>query len=167
MRPYINIIVARSRNGVIGKDGKLPWYLPEDLKFFKEKTMGFPVIMGRKTWESIGKPLKGRENIVLTTNPSYQVNGAIKVSSLEEALTLFTGDIFIIGGATLYKQALPLANKVWITEIDKDFEGDATFEALNKEWKLIWSEEHPKTENTLGFKFQCFERICPFKISEV
>lgn len=164
MRPYINIIVARSRNGIIGKDGKLPWYLPEDLKFFKEKTMGFPVIMGRKTWESIGKPLKGRENIVLTTNPSYQVNGAIKVSSLEEALTLFTGDIFIIGGATLYKQALPLANKVWITEIDKDFEGDATFEALNKEWKLIWEEKH---QSSLPFKFQCFERICSFKISEV
>lgn len=165
MRPYINIIVARSRNGVIGKDGKLPWYLPEDLKFFKEKTIGFPVIMGRKTWESIGKPLKGRENIVLTKNPSYQVNNAIKVSSLEEALTLFTGDIFIIGGATLYKQALPLANKVWITEIDKDFEGNAIFDKLDeKEWKLIWEEKH---QSSLPFKFQCFERICPFKISEV
>lgn len=164
MRPYINIIVARSRNGVIGKDGKLPWYLPEDLKFFKEKTIGFPVIMGRKTWESIGKPLKGRENIVLTKNPSYQVNNAIKVSSLEEALTLFTGDIFIIGGATLYKQALPLANKVWITEIDKDFEGNAIFDKLDeKEW-IIWSEAH---QSSLPFKFQCFERICPFKISEV
>lgn len=165
MRPYINIIVARSRNGVIGKDGKLPWYLPEDLKFFKEKTIGFPVIMGRKTWESIGKPLKGRENIVLTKNPSYQVNNAIKVSSLEEALTLFTGDIFIIGGATLYKQALPLANKVWITKIDKDFEGNAIFDKLDeKEWKLIWEEKH---QSSLPFKFQCFERICPFKISEV
>lgn len=165
MRPYINIIVARSRNGVIGKNGKLPWYLPEDLKFFKEKTIGFPVIMGRKTWESIGKPLKGRENIVLTKNPSYQVNNAIKVSSLEEALTLFTGDIFIIGGATLYKQALPLANKVWITEIDKDFEGNAIFDKLDeKEWKLIWEEKH---QSSLPFKFQCFERICPFKISEV
>ena len=165
MRPYINIIVARSRNGVIGKDGKLPWYLPEDLKFFKEKTIGFPVIMGRKTWESIGKPLKGRENIVLTKNPSYQVNNAIKVSSLEEALALFTGDIFIIGGATLYKQAWPLANKVWITEIDKDFEGNAVFDKLDeKEWKLIWEEKH---QSSLPFKFQCFERICPFKISEV
>lgn len=165
MRPYINIIVARSRNGVIGKDGKLPWYLPEDLKFFKEKTISFPVIMGRKTWESIGKPLKGRQNVVLTRNPSYQVNNAIKVSSLEEALTLFTGDIFIIGGATLYKQALPLANKVWITEIDKDFEGNAVFDKLDeKEWKLIWEEKH---QSSLPFKFQCFERICPFKISEV
>lgn len=165
MRPYINIIVARSRNGVIGKEGKLPWYLPEDLKFFKEKTIGFPVIMGRKTWESIGKPLKGRQNVVLTGNPSYQVNNAIKVSSLEEALTLFTGDIFIIGGATLYKQALPLANKVWITEIDKDFEGNAVFDKLDeKEWKLIWEEKH---QSSLPFKFQCFERICPFKISEV
>ena len=121
--------------------------------------------MGRKTWESIGKPLKGRENIVLTKNPSYQVNNAIKVSSLEEALTLFTGDIFIIGGATLYKQALPLANKVWITEIDKDFEGNAVFDKLDeKEWKLIWEEKH---QSSLPFKFQCFERICPFKISEV
>lgn len=165
MRPYINIIVARSRNGVIGKDEKLPWHLPEDLKFFKEKTMGFPVIMGRKTWESIGKPLKGRQNVVLTKNPSYEVKNAIKVSSLEEALTLFTGDIFIIGGATLYKQALPLANKVWITEIDKDFEGNAIFDKLDeKEWKLIWSEVH---QSSLPFKFQCFERICPFKISEV
>jgi dihydrofolate reductase len=165
MRPYINIIVARSRNGVIGKDGKLPWHLPEDLKFFKEKTMGFPVIMGRKTWESIGKPLKGRQNVVLTKNPSYEVKNAIKVSSLEEALTLFTGDIFIIGGATLYKQALPLANKVWITEIDKDFEGNAVFDKLDeKEWKLIWEEKH---QSSLPFKFQCFERICPFKISEV
>jgi dihydrofolate reductase len=165
MRPYINIIVARSRNGVIGKDGKLPWYLPEDLKFFKEKTIGFPVIMGRKTWESIGKPLKGRENIVLTKNPSYQVNNAIKVSSLEEALALFTGDIFIIGGASLYREALPLANKVWITEIDKDFEGNAVFDKLDeKEWKLIWEEKH---QSSLPFKFQCFERICPFKISEV
>ena len=165
MRPYINIIVARSRNGVIGKDGKLPWYLPEDLKFFKEKTIGFPVIMGRKTWESIGKPLKGRQNVVLTRNPSYQVNNAIKVSSLEEALTLFTGDIFIIGGASLYREALPLANKVWITEIDKDFEGNAIFDKLDeKEWKLIWSEAH---QSSLPFKFQCFKRICPFKISEV
>jgi dihydrofolate reductase len=165
MRPYINIIVARSRNGVIGKDEKLPWHLPEDLKFFKEKTMGFPVIMGRKTWESIGKPLKGRQNVVLTKNPSYEVKNAIKVSSLEEALTLFTGDIFIIGGATLYKQALPLANKVWITKIDKDFEGNAIFDKLDeKEWKLIWSEAH---QSSLPFKFQCFERICPFKISEV
>lgn len=164
MRPYINIIVARSRNGVIGKDGKLPWYLPEDLKFFKEKTMGFPVIMGRKTWESIGKPLKGRENVVLTKNPSYEVKNATKVSSLEEALTLFTGDIFIIGGASLYRKALPLANRVWLTEIDEDFEGDASFDTLNKEWKLIWEEKH---QSSLPFKFQCFERICPFKISEV
>lgn len=106
-----------------------------------------------------------RQNVVLTTNPSYQVNNAIKVSSLEEALALFTGDIFIIGGATLYKQALPLANKVWITEIDKDFEGNAVFDKLDeKEWKLIWSETH---QSSLPFKFQCFERICPFKISEV
>lgn len=164
MRPYINIIVARSRNGVIGKEGKLPWYLPEDLKFFKEKTMGFPVIMGRKTWESIGKPLKERENVVLTKNPSYEVKNAIKVSSLEEALTLFTGDIFIIGGASLYREALPLANRVWLTEIGEDFEGDATFDTLNKEWKLIWEEKH---QSSLPFKFQCFERICPFKISEV
>ena len=86
MKPHISLIVARSRNGIIGKEGKLPWHLPEDLKFFKQTTMGRPVIMGRHTWESIGRPLPGRQNIVLTQDPAYKAEGATVVSSLDEAL---------------------------------------------------------------------------------
>ena len=89
MKPHISLIVARSRNGIIGKEGKLPWHLSEDLKFFKQTTMGRPVIMGRHTWESIGRPLPGRKNIVLTRDPSYKAEGATVVSSLDEALKQF------------------------------------------------------------------------------
>ena len=134
MKPHISLIVARSRNGIIGKEGKLPWHLPEDLKFFKQTTMGRPVIMGRHTWESIGRPLPGRQNIVLTQDPAYKAEGATVVSSLDEALKHFGPDdiVFIIGGADLNKD----------------------------EWMLVWSEDHPKTEDQpLGYKFQRFERV--------
>ena len=139
MKPHISLIVARSRNGIIGKEGKLPWHLPEDLKFFKQTTMGRPVIMGRHTWESIGRPLPGRQNIVLTQDDI----------------------VFIIGGADLYRRALPLVDTAWVTEIEADVEGDASFDPLNKdEWMLVWSEDHPKTEDQpLGYKFQRFERV--------
>ena len=163
MKPHISLIVARSRNGIIGKEGKLPWHLSEDLKFFKQTTMGRPVIMGRHTWESIGRPLPGRKNIVLTRDPSYKAEGATVVSSLDEALKQFGPDdiVFIIGGADLYRRALPLVDTAWVTEIEADVEGDASFDPLNKdEWMLVWSEDHPKTEERpLGFKFQRFERV--------
>ena len=150
MKPHISLIVSRSRNGIIGKEGKLPWHLPEDLKFFKQTTMGRPVIMGRHTWESIGRPLPGRQ-------------GATVVSSLDEALKHFGPDdiVFIIGGADLYRRALPLVDTAWVTEIEADVEGDASFDPLNKdEWMLVWSEDHPKTEDQpLGYKFQRFERV--------
>ena len=163
MKPHISLIVARSRNGIIGKEGKLPWHLSEDLKFFKQTTMGRPVIMGRHTWESIGRPLPGRKNIVLARDPSYKAEGATVVSSLDEALKQFGPDaiVFIIGGADLYRRALPLVDTAWVTEIEADVEGDASFDPLNKdEWMLVWSEDHPKTEERpLGFKFQRFERV--------
>ena len=163
MKPHISLIVARSRNGIIGKEGKLPWHLSEDLKFFKQTTMGRPVIMGRHTWESIGRPLPGRQNIVLTQDPAYKAEGATVVSSLDEALKQFGPDdiVFIIGGADLYRRALPLVDTAWVTEIEADVEGDASFDPLNKdEWMLVWSEDHPKTEERpLGFKFQRFERV--------
>ena len=118
MKPHISLIVARSRNGIIGKEGKLPWRLSEDLKFFKQTTMGRPVIMGRRTWESIGRPLPGRQNIVLTRDPSYKAEGATVVSSLEEALKYFGPDdiVFVIGGAGLFPPALPLVETGWGTE---------------------------------------------------
>lgn len=163
MKPHISLIVARSRNGIIGKEGKLPWRLPEDLKFFKQTTMGRPVIMGRHTWESIGRPLPGRQNIVLTRDSSYKAEGATVVSSLDEALKLFGPDdiVFIIGGADLYRRSLPLVDTAWVTEIEADVEGDASFDTLNKdEWMLVWSEEHPKSEERpFGYKFQRFERV--------
>lgn len=163
MKPHISLIVARSRNGIIGKEGKLPWHLPEDLKFFKQTTMGRPVIMGRHTWESIGRPLPGRQNIVLTRDTSYKAEGAAVVSSLDEALKRFGPDdtVFIIGGADLYRRSLPLVDTAWVTEIGADFEGDASFDDLNKdEWMLVWTEEHPKSEDRpYSYKFQRFERV--------
>lgn len=163
MKPHVSLIVARSRNGVIGKDGQLPWKLSEDLKFFKQTTMGCPVVMGRNTWESIGRPLPGRKNIVLTRDPGYKAEGAVVVSSLDEALKLFgpTDNVFIIGGAKLYRHALPYVDTAWITEIEKDFEGDTTFDELDsQDWRPVWVEEHkPEGDRDFGFKFQRFERV--------
>ncbi len=163
MKPHISMIVARSRNGVIGKEGKLPWHLPEDLKFFKQTTMGLPIIMGRKTWESIGRPLPGRRNVVVTSKSSYSAPGVEVVGSLEEAIKLFSSNdtVMVIGGETVYKQALPWADTVWLTEIDQDFEGDAYFDSLSEEdWRVVWQEIHPSSEKQLlPFRFLRLERI--------
>ncbi len=162
-KPHISLIVARARNGVIGNQGKLPWHFSEDLKFFKQVTMGKPIIMGRNTWESIGRPLPGRRNVVLTSDMNYKAEGAQVVHSLKEALGLFNSQetIFIIGGAQLYRYALPFADTAWVTEIDHDFEGDVTFDTLDpKAWKLVWSESFEVGEGRQWpFKFQRFERI--------
>lgn len=163
MKPHISLIVARSRGGVIGSNGALPWHFPEDLKFFKQTTMGHPVIMGRHTWESIGRPLPGRKNIVLTRDKNYEAPGATVVSSLEDAIKLFKPDetVFIIGGAKLYAQALPLVDTAWVTEIDADFEGDTFFPDLNpQEWIAVWTEAHEAGEGRpWPFKFQRFDRV--------
>ncbi|MBI4411764.1 MAG: dihydrofolate reductase [Deltaproteobacteria bacterium] len=125
----LSIIVAMSKNGVIGKDNKIPWHLSEDLKRFKKITMGHPIVMGRKTFESIGKPLPGRENIVITHNPKFCADGVRVVHGLDQAMKGYKLDeeIFVIGGAEIYKSALPLADKVYLTRIEKEFEGDAFF----------------------------------------
>ncbi len=160
--PQITIIVARSRNGVIGKEGKLPWKLPEDLKFFKEKTQGKPVVMGRKTWESIGRPLPGRQNIVVSRNKNYEAPGAVVVGSLEEAIKActFQKEVMVIGGANLYAQALPVAENAWVTLIDSDYEGDSFFLNLSpEEWRLVWEEVHEAKDDGLTYRFQRFERI--------
>jgi len=124
--PRITLIVARARNGVIGRDGTLPWRLPEDLAFFKRTTMGHPIVMGRSTWESIGRPLPGRRNIVVSGQAGFAAAGAEVAASLESALLLCADvtDMFVIGGAKLYRSALPHADRLIITEIDADFEGD-------------------------------------------
>ena len=128
----LSLIAAVARNRVIGKDNRLLWHLPEDMKHFREVTRGKPVIMGRKTWESLPekfRPLPGRHNIVITRNPNYNAPGATLADSLESAIRLagIEDELFVIGGETLYRQALPLAHRLYLTEIDRDYEGDAFF----------------------------------------
>jgi dihydrofolate reductase len=124
--PRVTLIVARARNGVIGRDGALPWRLPEDLAFFKRTTMGHPIVMGRRTWDSIGRPLPGRRSIVVSRQSGFVAAGAEVAPSLDGALRLCEGssDVFVIGGAQLYADALPRAGRLLVTEIDADFEGD-------------------------------------------
>ena len=128
--PPISMIVARSRNLVIGKENKIPWKISADLQFFKKVTMGYPIIMGRKTWESIGRPLPGRRNIVVSRNTSYSAVGAELVSSLEQALDSLKefNRVFVTGGQQLFNQAFPLADELFITEIELQVEGDTYFE---------------------------------------
>ena len=128
----IALIVAAARNGVIGGGNKMLWRVPEDFAHFKRTTMGHPIIMGRKTWESIGRPLPGRRNVVVTRNADYRAEGAEVVPSLEKAFEALEGTdtVFVIGGGEIYRQALPSADVVWLTKIGADFEGDTTFPEL-------------------------------------
>ncbi len=135
----LHLIYARAANGVIGKDGVMPWQLPEDLAHFKRTTMGAPVIMGRKTWESLPvrfRPLPGRPNVVVTRQTGWQAEGARLAHSLPQALQLCgdATDAWIIGGAQIYAQALPLASTAVVTEIEAEFEGDAYAPTLGPEW---------------------------------
>lgn len=130
----IELIAACAKNGVIGANNKLLWRIPKDFAFFKATTMGTPVIMGRKTWESIGRALPGRLNIVITRSRTYEAKGALRVGSLNEALEAAQASgaarICVIGGEQIYRQALPLADRIWITLLDKSFEGDARFPTI-------------------------------------
>lgn len=128
----IALIVAAARNGVIGGGNKMLWRVPEDFAHFKRTTMGHPIVMGRKTWESIGRPLPGRRNVVVTRNPGYRAEGAELAPSLADAFKMLNGvgTVFVIGGGEIYRQALPRADVVWLTRIGADFEGDATFPDL-------------------------------------
>jgi dihydrofolate reductase len=158
----LSLIVAMSRNRVIGRDNRLPWHLPEDLKRFRKITTGHPVIMGRKTFESIGRLLPNRENIILTRQPEYRVLGAKIVASLDEALSHChqsnpEQEVFILGGAEVYRQALPLVQRLYLTCIEQDVEGDATFPLFNwSDYKVI--EEENRTD-PLPFRFVTLERI--------
>ena len=153
----INMIFARSANGVIGRDGVMPWHLPEDLAHFKKLTLGSPVIMGRKTWDSIPvkfRPLPDRTNVVVTRQPNWQAPGAQTAGSLKDALALCStaSDVWIIGGAQIYAQAEPLASKIEVTLIDKDFVGDAFAPQLGVQWVASRSEEHVSSSG-LNFSF--------------
>ncbi len=157
----LTLIVARARNGVIGRDNTLPWRLPEDLAHFKRTTMGAPVIMGRKTWESIGRPLPGRRNIVVSRNAQLRLDGAETASSLEDALRLCVGveQVFLIGGAQLYAEALPSADRLIVTEIEADIEGDAYFPDIDPQrWIATERERHHSEANGFDYAFVTYER---------
>jgi dihydrofolate reductase len=158
----LTLVAAVAKNGVIGDSNALPWHLPEDLKHFKQLTSGHAVIMGRKTWESLPlrfRPLPGRLNIVLTRDPSYVATGASVVHTLQEALKVGAGGTaFIIGGAELYAHALPLAERLELTEIDRDFPGDVFFpEIAPDEWREI-SRQPGISSNGLCYAFTTYER---------
>ena len=159
-QPAISMIVARSQNHVIGRDNQMPWEISADLQFFKRVTMGHPVIMGRKTWESIGRPLPGRRNIVVSRNASYELAGAELASSLDEALNRLSEAprVFVIGGEQLFMQAFDRADKLFITEIEMDVDGGDTFFEVPKEsdWKEV--ERTPGSENGIDFHFVTLER---------
>jgi len=155
----IKIIVATSKNKVIGSNNELIWKLSSDLKRFKELTTGHPVVMGRKTYESIGRPLPNRRNIIITRNSEYEVEGCETVSSLEEALLLTNNDCFIIGGGEIYKQSLEVADKIYLTLVHKDFEGDTTFPELGKEWAIIDTKDFDADEkNEYNYSFIEYDR---------
>ncbi len=158
--PTLALICAVARNRAIGKDNALLVHLPDDLPRFKRLTLGCPVVMGRKTWDSIGRPLLGRRNIVLTRNPSWQAAGAEAAPSLQAALAV-TGQspkVFVIGGAHAYAEALPLVDELFLTEIDADLEGDAFFPPWNKGEFEERSRELRVGPNGLKFSFVHYER---------
>lgn len=140
----LSVIVALAKNRVIGLNNTLPWHLPEDLKRFKQLTMGHHIIMGRKTYESLGRLLPGRQTVIVTRNPDYKVDGAIVVHSLEQAISVSSADseAFLIGGAELYQQSLPLAKGLYLTMIDAEFEGDAYFPEIELDhWDLLEQQD--------------------------
>ena len=161
-KPRISIIVAMDQNGLIGNDNKLPWYLPADLKHFKHTTMGKPIIMGRKTFESIGKPLPGRVNIVLTRSTGYQAQGCIVTSSLDDAIEAAgtVDEVMIIGGATLYKEALAQVDRIYLTHVRAQLNGDTWFPSLDEsEWVETQRVEHSADQsNPYDYTFRILDR---------
>ncbi len=163
MTMRITLIAALARNRVIGRDHRLPWRLPADLRFFKQTTMGKPLLMGRRTWESIGRPLPGRRMIVLSGDPGYQAAGCVVVPTLDEALALAGAvpEVMVIGGATLYEQTLPLAERLVLTRIDGEIPGDVWFPVWEEQdWRLVWEEAHPAdADHAWSLQFQRWERL--------
>ncbi|MFO8086417.1 MAG: type 3 dihydrofolate reductase [Bacteroidales bacterium] len=164
MNPTLSLIVAVAQDNVIGKDNTMPWHLPADLKHFKSITYGHPVIMGRKTFESIGKPLPGRKNIVLSTGKAIAAKhqDIILVHSMADALKECreAEEVFVIGGNSIYQLALPLAERIYLTRIDAQFPGDTFFPELNKNrWVVVEEEKHQADDkNPYDYIFQTLEK---------
>lgn len=159
-KPTLTLVAAMAANRTIGVDNQLPWRLPEDLKHFKATTLGKPVIMGRKTWDSIGRPLPGRRNIVVTRQADWRADGAETAHSLEEALALAgaVDEACLIGGADLYRQALALADRLCLTEIARDYDGDAHFPVFDPDdWREA-SREATVSADGLPYAFVEYRR---------
>jgi dihydrofolate reductase len=162
MSQYITIVVAIAQNHAIGKNNQLLWNLPKDLKHFKDITTGHTVIMGRKTYDSVGKPLPKRRNIIITRQ-DIAIEGCEVVPSIEDALALCADEeeVFIVGGAEIYRQSMHLTNRIYLTIVKKDFEADSFFPPIDdKEWKTIEKEDfEPDEKNPLPFSFITLERM--------
>ena len=160
-RPPINVICAVARNRAIGKDDALLVHLPEDLPRFKRLTMGAPLLMGRKTWDSIGRPLPGRRSIVITRNPQWQAAGAERAASLEAALAMTSAapQVFVIGGAQIYALALPHADRLLLTEIDAEFDGDAFFPVFDRAQFTEVERERHVSPAALPYSFVTLDRV--------
>ncbi len=157
----ITLVVAMANNGVIGRDGGLPWRIPADLKHFKAVTLGKPVIMGRRTWRSLGRPLPGRMNIVLTRDPNLPATGAHVVTSPAEALAVAgpVEEVMVIGGAEVYREFLPLAQRMQLTEVHEAAAGDTHFPDWSRtEWVERSRENHPATLDGPAYSFVLLER---------
>jgi len=159
--PAITLIVAVADSGVIGRDNTLPWHLPEDLKRFKRLTMGKPIVMGRKTFESIGKPLPGRQNIVLTRDANYRRDGITVVHEVDAVLGAAgaAAEVMIIGGSDLFRLFLPRASRIHLTRVHADIEGDVMWPALDDTWSVIERETHAADErHAYAMTFEVWEK---------
>lgn len=156
----ISLMVVHDKNRVIGYENKMPWHLPGELKYFKETTMGKPMIMGRKTFESIGRPLPGRRNIIITRNKEYHHEGIEVVTSLKEAIEIAGNfpEIMIIGGEEIFKLALPIADRLYITQIDFEFKGDTYFPQYGEEWTLASCSEPVDSNQGFTYRYCIYEK---------
>ncbi|WP_175639572.1 dihydrofolate reductase [Metabacillus schmidteae] len=160
----ISLLVAMDKHRLIGRDNQLPWHLPQDLAYFKKVTMNHKIVMGRKTFESIGRPLPGRENIIVTRDKAYTQKGCTILHSIEEIIELSShskDELFVIGGAEIFKEILPVSDRLYITEIDHEFEGDTYFpDRKHSEWKKVSDEKGIKDEkNPYDYHFVVYERV--------
>jgi dihydrofolate reductase len=160
----ISLVVAAATNNAIGKDGKMPWHLPNDMKHFKNITWGMPVVMGRKTFDSLGKPLAGRKNIVITRQPGWKAEGAVPVKSIEDALFVVNqadaNEVMVIGGGEIYKALFDRARRIYLTRVEVEPEADTFFpHILPEQWHLMSQQNHEADEkNAYNYSFQLWER---------
>jgi len=157
----ISLIVAHDQNRVIGMDNKMPWYIPNELAYFKEKTMGKAIVMGRNTFESIGRPLPGRLNVVVTRNHSYAHEGVTVVHTIEKAIQIagkYHDEIMVIGGEQIFKEVLPYADLLYVTLIEHQYDGDTFFPPYDNEWQLVSSSETVTTQDGLTYIYLIYKR---------